>query len=74
MLLYTGAITDRSTGRFTISLFRWVLMQACYERFSTVDGVALFATTLDNDYSLRCDQFGFVDEYILPGSLPPPGC
>ena len=52
-VLYTGAvITDREYRVICHQPLPVSVVLACYEHFSTVDGVALFATTLDNDYSL----------------------
>ena len=47
-VLYTGAvITDRKYRVIYHQPLPVSVVQACYEHFSTVDGVALFATTLD---------------------------
>ena len=68
-VLYTGAvITDRKYRVIYHQPLPVSVVQACYEHFSTVDGVALFATTLDNDYSL-CDRVGSSTN-ILPEFTP----
>ena len=70
-VLYTGAvITDRQYRVIYRQPLPVSVVQACYEHFSTVDGVALFATTLDNDYSL-CDRVGSSTN-ILPEFTPLP--
>ena len=70
-VLYTGAvITDRQYRVIYHQPLPVSIVQACYEHFSTVDGVALFATTLDNDYSL-CDRVGSSTN-ILPKFTPLP--
>ena len=70
-VLYTGAvITDRQYRVIYHQPLPVSVVQACYEHFSTVDGVALFATTLDNDYSL-CDRVGSSTN-ILPEFTPLP--
>ena len=70
-VLYTGAvITDREYRVIYHQPLPVSVVQACYEHFSTVDGVALFATTLDNDYSL-CDRVGSSTN-ILPEFTPLP--
>lgn len=70
-VLYTGAvITDRQYRVIYHQSLPVSVVQACYEHFSTVDGVALFATTLDNDYSL-CDRVGSSTN-ILPEFTPLP--
>ena len=68
-VLYTGAvITDREYRVIYHQPLPVSVVQACYEHFSTVDGVALFATTLDNDYNL-CDRVGSSTN-ILPEFTP----
>ena len=70
-VLYTGAvITDWDYRVIYRQPLPVSVVQACYEHFSTVDGVALFATTLDNDYSL-CDRVGSSTN-ILPEFTPLP--
>ena len=70
-VLYTGTvITDRQYRVIYHQPLPVSVVQACYEHFSTVDGVALFATTLDNDYSL-CDRVGSSTN-ILPEFTPLP--
>ena len=70
-VLYTGAvITDRQYRVIYHQPLPVSVVLACYEHFSTVDGVALFATTLDNDYSL-CDKVGSSTN-ILPEFTPLP--
>ena len=70
-VLYTGAvITDREYRVIYHQPLPVSVVQACYKHFSTVDGVALFATTLDNDYSLS-DRVGSSTN-ILPAFTPLP--
>ena len=68
-VLYTGAVvTDRDYRIIYRQTLPLSVVRACYEHFSSVDGVALFATTLDNDYSL-CDRVGSSTN-ILPEFTP----
>ena len=68
-MLYTGAVvTDRDYRIIYRQALPLSVVQACYEHFSAVDGVALFATTLDNDYSLS-DRVGSSTN-ILPAFTP----
>lgn len=68
-VLYTGAVvTDRDYQIIYRQTLPLSVVEACYERFSSVDGIALFATTLDNDYSLS-DRVGCLTN-ILPAFTP----